>query len=90
MNGYPRDLVGYGADPDRVVSAVRRLPEPVYTVRGNHDRVVTDLDLAAGFNEAAQRAEARRLEREVRLTHPARSAPLFRYRPGGDGVEFLG
>lgn len=50
------DLVGYGADPDRVVSAVRRLPEPVYTVRGNHDRVVTDLRLAAGFNEAAQRA----------------------------------
>ena len=50
------DLVGYGADPDRVVSAVRRLPEPVYTVRGNHDRVVTDLNLAAGFNEAAQRA----------------------------------
>ena len=50
------DLVGYGADPDRVVSAVRRLPEPVYTVRGNHDRVVTDLSLAAGFNEAAQRA----------------------------------
>ena len=50
------DLVGYGADPDRVVSAVRRLPEPVYTVRGNHDRVVTDLTLAAGFNEAAQRA----------------------------------
>ena len=50
------DLVGYGADPDRVVSAVRRLPEPAYTVRGNHDRVVTDLSLAAGFNEAAQRA----------------------------------
>ena len=50
------DLVGYGADPDRVVSAVRRLPEPAYTVRGNHDRVVTDLGLAAGFNEAAQRA----------------------------------
>jgi predicted phosphodiesterase len=50
------DLVGYGADPDRVVSAVRRLPEPVYTVRGNHDRVITDLALAAGFNEAAQRA----------------------------------
>lgn len=50
------DLVGYGADPDRVVTAVRRLPEPVYTVRGNHDRVVTDPTLAAGFNEAAQRA----------------------------------
>jgi len=50
------DLVGYGADPDRVVSAVRRLPEPVYTVRGNHDRVVADLSLAAGFNEAAQSA----------------------------------
>ena len=25
-------------------------------MRGNHDRVVTDLSLAAGFNEAAQRA----------------------------------
>jgi predicted phosphodiesterase len=50
------DLVGYGADPDRVVTAVRRLPEPVYTVRGNHDRVVTDLSLAAGFNEAAKSA----------------------------------
>jgi predicted phosphodiesterase len=50
------DLVGYGADPDRVVSAVRRLPEPLYIVRGNHDRVVTDLSLAVGFNEAAQRS----------------------------------
>ncbi len=50
------DLVGYGADPDRVVTAVRRLPEPVYIVRGNHDRVVSDLTLVEGFNEAAQRA----------------------------------
>ena len=50
------DLVGYGADPNRVISAVRRLPDPVYAVRGNHDRVVTDLSLAASFNEAAQRA----------------------------------
>ncbi len=50
------DLVGYGADPDRVVSMVRRLPEPVYIVRGNHDRVVADLSLAEGFNLAAQEA----------------------------------
>ncbi len=50
------DLVGYGAEPDRVVTAVRRLPEPLYVVRGNHDRVVADLRLAGGFNAAAQEA----------------------------------
>jgi hypothetical protein len=32
----------------------------------------------------------RRLNQPVVLTHPARFAPLFRYRPGGEGVEYLG
>ncbi len=32
----------------------------------------------------------RRLNQAVVLTHPARNTPLFRYRPGGDGVEYLG
>lgn len=31
----------------------------------------------------------RRLNREVQLTHPARAAPLFRYRPGNGPVEYL-
>jgi hypothetical protein len=32
----------------------------------------------------------RRLNQEVVLTHPARAAPLFRYRPGTGGVEYMG
>lgn len=47
------DLVGYGAAPNQVVDAVRGLPRKVYTVRGNHDKVVAAIDSGESFNEAA-------------------------------------
>ncbi len=47
------DLVGYGAAPNQVVEAVRALPGKVFTVRGNHDKVVAGIDPGGGFNAAA-------------------------------------
>lgn len=47
------DLVGYGAAPNQVVDALRRLPWPAYFVRGNHDKVVAGLENGANFNTAA-------------------------------------
>jgi predicted phosphodiesterase len=47
------DLVGYGAGPNQVVDAVRALPGKVWTVRGNHDKVVSGVEDGANFNHAA-------------------------------------
>lgn len=47
------DLVGYGAAPNQVVDALRRLPWPAFFVRGNHDKVVAGLEDGANFNTAA-------------------------------------
>lgn len=50
------DLVGYGGAPNQVVEAVRALGSPLYTVRGNHDKVVAGIDSGDGFNPAALEA----------------------------------
>lgn len=47
------DLVGYGAAPNQVVEAVRGLGPRLYTVRGNHDKVVTGIDSGSNFNQTA-------------------------------------
>jgi predicted phosphodiesterase len=47
------DLVGYGAAPNQVVEAVRALGPRLYTVRGNHDKVVTGIDSGDNFNPTA-------------------------------------
>lgn len=47
------DLVGYGAAPNQVVEAVRGLGPRLYTVRGNHDKVVSGIDSGANFNQTA-------------------------------------
>jgi len=47
------DLVGYGAAPNQVVEAVRRLGPRLYTVRGNHDKVVAGIDAGGNFNQTA-------------------------------------
>lgn len=47
------DLVGYGAGPNQVVDAVRELPGRMYSVRGNHDKVVAGLEDGSNFNHAA-------------------------------------
>jgi predicted phosphodiesterase len=47
------DLVGYGAAPNQVVEAVRRLGPRLHTVRGNHDKVVAGIDNGSNFNHTA-------------------------------------
>lgn len=47
------DLVGYGAAPNQVVEAVRNLAPRLYTVRGNHDKVVARIDSGQNFNQTA-------------------------------------
>jgi len=49
------DLVGYGADPNRVVERVQAL-KPAAIVRGNHDKVACGLEQADGFNSVAKSA----------------------------------
>jgi diadenosine tetraphosphatase ApaH/serine/threonine PP2A family protein phosphatase len=50
----PGDLVGYGADPNRCVEAVRGLS--CVTVLGNHDSVAAGREEPAYFNPNARRA----------------------------------
>lgn len=47
------DLVGYGAAPNQVVEAVRRMGPRLFTVRGNHDKVVAGIDSGGNFNQTA-------------------------------------
>ncbi len=47
------DLVGYGAGPNQVVEAIRGLPGPVFKVRGNHDKVASEIENGSNFNQAA-------------------------------------
>jgi predicted phosphodiesterase len=47
------DLVGYGAAPNQVVEAVRRLGPRLSIVRGNHDKVVAGIDSGSTFNQTA-------------------------------------
>lgn len=49
------DMVGYGADPNRVIDRVRALPTAAI-IRGNHDKVSTGIDGIDGFNPIARRA----------------------------------
>ncbi|MFQ5877875.1 MAG: metallophosphoesterase family protein [Acidobacteriota bacterium] len=58
------DIVGYGADPNGVVDALRALPE-LTAIRGNHDRVAAGITGPDGFNEAA-RASAEWTHRSLR------------------------
>ncbi|HLK69046.1 MAG TPA: metallophosphoesterase family protein [Bryobacteraceae bacterium] len=48
------DLVGYGADPNAIVTWVREHCDPV--VRGNHDKACTGLDDLEWFNPVARAA----------------------------------
>lgn len=46
------DLVGYGPNPDDVIGRFRQLPH-LKAVRGNHDKVIAELESSALFNPAA-------------------------------------
>lgn len=50
------DLVGYGASPNQVVESVRHLEGEVHVVRGNHDKVVAELEDGSNFNQPALQA----------------------------------
>jgi predicted phosphodiesterase len=51
------DVIGYGPDPDAVIERVQAL-HPAAIVRGNHDKVATEIGEAAHFNAAARAAAA--------------------------------
>jgi diadenosine tetraphosphatase ApaH/serine/threonine PP2A family protein phosphatase len=51
------DLVGYGADPNKVIERVRELPAATI-VRGNHDKVGAGLENVESFNHLARQAIA--------------------------------
>jgi diadenosine tetraphosphatase ApaH/serine/threonine PP2A family protein phosphatase len=58
--GYDRvlllgDIVGYGANPNEVVTRVKAL-NPHAVVRGNHDKIALGLEQAIGFHPAARAA----------------------------------
>jgi predicted phosphodiesterase len=48
------DFVGYGAEPNQIVDAVRAMRGRKVFIRGNHDRVAAGLDTADSFNQAAR------------------------------------
>jgi predicted phosphodiesterase len=74
------DLVGYGGAPNQVVEAVRRLGPRLYTVRGNHDKVVAAIDSGANFNQtaliAAQWTTGRLTPTNLRYVRDLRQGPL--------------
>ncbi|HUP44764.1 MAG TPA: metallophosphoesterase family protein [Thermoanaerobaculia bacterium] len=50
------DFVGYGAEPNQVLDAMRTARGRKLYIRGNHDRVAAGLDDAAAFNAPAREA----------------------------------
>jgi predicted phosphodiesterase len=46
------DLVGYGANPDEIINRYRGL-DNIYCIRGNHDKVIADLESSSLFNPVA-------------------------------------
>jgi diadenosine tetraphosphatase ApaH/serine/threonine PP2A family protein phosphatase len=49
------DLVGYGADPNKVCDCIRDL-KPHGLIRGNHDKVGSGIESPDGFNSVARSA----------------------------------
>jgi diadenosine tetraphosphatase ApaH/serine/threonine PP2A family protein phosphatase len=49
------DLVGYGADPNKICERVRELA-PHALIRGNHDKVGSGVESPEGFNAVARNA----------------------------------
>jgi predicted phosphodiesterase len=51
-NLFLGDLVGYGPNPNEVISRFREIPH-LRSVRGNHDKVIAGLESSSLFNPAA-------------------------------------
>jgi len=49
------DLVGYGADPDKIINKIQTL-KPISIIRGNHDKAVANINSLEGFNSVAAAA----------------------------------
>ena len=47
------DFVGYAADPNKVLDRFRHIPRTTFSIRGNHDKVVTGADPGELFNPPA-------------------------------------
>jgi predicted phosphodiesterase len=47
------DFVGYAADPNKVLDRFRRISKTTFSIRGNHDKVVTGADPGELFNPPA-------------------------------------
>jgi predicted phosphodiesterase len=60
------DLVGYGADPNKVIERIRDL-KPDAVIRGNHDKVGAGIESPEGFNAVARSA--------IRWTYDALTEP---------------
>jgi predicted phosphodiesterase len=61
------DFVGYGADPNKVVTRMRTLRKTTISIRGNHDKVVAGIESGDLFNSPALLAAkwtAERLSKE--------------------------
>ncbi len=48
------DFVGYGAEPNQVVDAMRTFKAKKLYIRGNHDRFAAGVDEEGAFNDAAK------------------------------------
>jgi predicted phosphodiesterase len=74
------DLVGYGAAPNQVVEAVRSFAPRLHTVRGNHDKVVAQIDSGGNFNQtalvAAQWTMQRLTAANLRYVHNLPQGPI--------------
>lgn len=57
------DFVGYAADPNKVLDRFRKLRKTTISVRGNHDKVVSGVDVGALFNPPALEAARWTIER---------------------------
>jgi diadenosine tetraphosphatase ApaH/serine/threonine PP2A family protein phosphatase len=60
------DLVGYGADPNKVIDRIRDI-KPDALIRGNHDKVGSGIESPEGFNAVARSA--------IRWTYDALTEP---------------
>jgi diadenosine tetraphosphatase ApaH/serine/threonine PP2A family protein phosphatase len=60
------DLVGYGADPNKVIERIRE-SKPDALIRGNHDKVGSGIESPEGFNAVARSA--------IRWTYDALTEP---------------
>lgn len=74
------DLVGYGAGPNQVVEAVKNLEGDVFVVRGNHDKVVCELEDGSNFNQPALAAARWTTDRltpaNMRFVRQMREGPM--------------